>query len=44
MIKLKYRPIHLSVDAAGEYVLVAYNFPASITVHKIKGDGSIAMK
>jgi len=41
MIKLRYRPIHISVDTAGEYVLVAYNFPPGITVHKIKGDGSI---
>jgi 6-phosphogluconolactonase len=41
MINLKYRPIHISVDTAGEYVLVAYNFPPGITVHKIKGDGSI---
>ena len=41
VIKLKYRPIHSSVDSAGEYVLVAYNFPSGITVHKIKGDGTI---
>jgi len=41
MITLKWRPIHSSVDLAGEYVLVAYNFPAGISVHKIKGDGTI---
>jgi len=41
VVKLKYRPIHSSVDNAGEYVLVAYNFPSGITVHRIKGDGSI---
>jgi 6-phosphogluconolactonase len=41
VVKLKYRPIHTSVDIAGEYVLVAYNFPAGVTVHRIKGDGSI---
>ena len=33
-VKLKYRPIHSSVDIAGEYVLVAYNFPAGVTVHR----------
>jgi 6-phosphogluconolactonase (cycloisomerase 2 family) len=41
MVTLKWRPIHSSVDIAGEYVLVAYNFPAGISVHKIKGDGTI---
>ena len=41
VIKLKYRPIHSSVDNSGEYVLVAYNFPSGVTVHKIKGDGTI---
>jgi len=41
MVTLKWRPIHSSVDIAGEYVLVAYNFPAGISVHKIKRDGTI---
>ncbi len=41
MVRLRWRPIHSSVDMAGEYVLVAYNFPAGISVHKIKGDGTI---
>jgi 6-phosphogluconolactonase len=41
MIRLKWRPIHSSVDRAGEYVLVAYNFPAGLSVHRIKGDGTI---
>jgi 6-phosphogluconolactonase (cycloisomerase 2 family) len=40
-IRLRYRPIHMSVDNSGEYALVAYNFPAGISVHRIKGDGSI---
>jgi 6-phosphogluconolactonase (cycloisomerase 2 family) len=40
-IKLRQRPVHLSVDNAGEYVLVAYNLPSGVSVHKIKGDGSI---
>jgi 6-phosphogluconolactonase len=41
MVRLRYRPIHTSVDIAGEYVLVAYNFPPGVTVHRIKGDGRL---
>jgi 6-phosphogluconolactonase len=41
MIKLRRRPIHNSVDRSGEYVLVAYNFPAGVSVHRIKADGSV---
>src|SRR5438552_9856794 len=41
-VRLRQRPVHLSVDRAGEHVLVAYNFPSGISVHKIKGDGNIA--
>jgi 6-phosphogluconolactonase len=40
-VKLRRRPVHTSVDHAGEHVLVAYNFPSGVSVHKIKGDGSI---
>src|SRR3979490_635450 len=40
-IKLKRRPVHTSVDNAGEHVLVAYNFPSGVSVYKIKGDGGI---
>jgi 6-phosphogluconolactonase len=40
-VKLKRRPIHTSVDHAGEHLLVAYNFPPGFSVYKFKGDGSI---
>jgi 6-phosphogluconolactonase len=40
-IKLRQRPVHASVDSAGEHVLVAYNFPSNVSVHKIKSDGGI---
>jgi 6-phosphogluconolactonase (cycloisomerase 2 family) len=40
-IKLRQRPVHTSVDHAGEHLLVAYNFPSNVSVHSIKGDGSI---
>ena len=41
MIKLRWRPINNSVDRSGEYVLVAYNNPAGVSIHRIKADGSV---
>src|SRR5258705_8886089 len=35
------RPIHTTVDRAGEYLLVAYNTPSSLTVHRINRDGTL---
>jgi 6-phosphogluconolactonase (cycloisomerase 2 family) len=35
------RPIHVSVDRAGEYLLTAYNGPSNVTVHRVKADGSL---
>ena len=35
------RPIHTSVDRAGEYLLTAYNDPSHVTVHRIKADGTL---
>jgi 6-phosphogluconolactonase len=35
------RPIHLSVDRRGAYLLTAYNNPSHITVHRLNADGSI---
>jgi len=35
------RPIHLSVDRRGEYLLTAYNNPSHVTVHRLNADGSI---
>jgi 6-phosphogluconolactonase len=35
------RPIHTSVDIKGEYLLTAYNDPSSITVHRLRPDGTI---
>jgi 6-phosphogluconolactonase len=39
--KLPHRPIHTSVDMAGEYLLTAYNDPSSLTVHRINADGTL---
>lgn len=35
------RPIHVSVDATGAYLLTAYNDPSNVTVHRLSGDGTI---
>jgi 6-phosphogluconolactonase len=43
-VKLAARPIHASVDLSGKYLLVAYNNPSNLTVHRINADGSIGDK
>ncbi len=35
------RPVHASVDMAGEYLLVAHNSPSSLTVHRINRDSTL---
>ena len=35
------RPIHTSVDQAGQYLLIAYNDPSALTVHRLNQDGTI---
>jgi 6-phosphogluconolactonase len=40
-LSLPSRPIHTSVDIAGEYLLTAYNDPSSLTVHRINRDGTL---
>jgi len=35
------RPIHCCVDATGEYLLTAFNFPSAVTVHRINRDGTL---
>jgi 6-phosphogluconolactonase (cycloisomerase 2 family) len=41
-VKLATRPIHTSVDHSGKYLLIAYNNPSSLTVHRINPDGTIS--
>lgn len=36
-----WRPLHLSLDKESKHLLVAYNNPSGVTVHKIDADGSI---
>ncbi|MGE0359838.1 MAG: lactonase family protein [Vicinamibacterales bacterium] len=38
---LKARSIFLTTDIAGRHVLVAYNTPSSLSVHRLGGDGTI---
>lgn len=40
-VPLRARPINITVDQSGGWVLVAYNVPSSMSVHQIKPDGSI---
>jgi 6-phosphogluconolactonase len=35
------RPIHTSVDQAGQFLLIAYNDPSALTVHRLNADGAI---
>ena len=40
-ISLASRPIHLSTDTSGTHVLIAYNDPSGVTVHRLNTDGTI---
>jgi 6-phosphogluconolactonase len=43
-VKLATRPIHASLDHSGQYLLIAYNNPSSLSVHRINADGTIGDK
>ena len=38
---LRSRPIHITGDGPGRYLLVAYNDPSGVSVHTINADGSV---
>jgi 6-phosphogluconolactonase (cycloisomerase 2 family) len=38
---LRSRPIHVTVGRTGAYLLVAYNDPSGVTVHRIDADGTV---
>ena len=40
-VPIRARPIHISVDAAGRWLLTAYNLPSAMSVHPLGGDGAI---
>jgi len=43
-VSLSARPIHLSVDMSGTHLLVAYNIPSSLTVHRLNPDGTLGAR
>ncbi len=43
-VPLRSRPIHVSTDMPGTHVLIAYNDPSGVTVHRIQPDGTIGME
>jgi 6-phosphogluconolactonase (cycloisomerase 2 family) len=40
-VPLEHRPIHVTTDRDGAYLLIAYNIPPTVTVHHLEKDGSI---
>ena len=40
-VALPSRPLHVSVDRSGRFLLTAYNNPSNVTVHRLAGDGGI---
>jgi 6-phosphogluconolactonase (cycloisomerase 2 family) len=40
-IVLPSRPIHITTDIPSRHVLIAYNNPSRITVHRVNGDGTL---
>jgi 6-phosphogluconolactonase (cycloisomerase 2 family) len=40
-IEIRHRPVHLTLDADAKHVLVAYNNPSSLSVHRLSADGTL---
>ena len=40
-VRLRARPIHLTTDVDGAHLLVAYNNPSGVTVHRLHPDGTL---
>jgi 6-phosphogluconolactonase len=40
-VEIRHRPVHVTVDANGSHVLVAYNNPSSLSVHNLNSDGTL---
>jgi 6-phosphogluconolactonase len=41
LVRLRARPIHLTTDVDGTHLLVAYNNPSGVTVHRLRPDGTL---
>ena len=44
IVPLRARPIHISIDRAGAFALVAYNNPSGVTVHRLGPDGMLGVE
>ena len=40
-VPLRARPIHITVDAEGDWLLTAYNLPSMMSVHRLQPTASI---
>jgi len=40
-VAIRARPINITVDAGGKWLLTAYNIPSAMSVHPLGGDGAI---
>jgi 6-phosphogluconolactonase len=40
-VALRARPIYITGDHSGRYILAAYNFPAAVSVHAVQADGAV---
>ena len=40
-VSLRSRPIHVTTDIPGAHLLVAYNNPSGVTVHRLQPDGTV---
>jgi 6-phosphogluconolactonase len=40
-VAIRARPINITVDAAGQWLLAAYNIPSTMSVHPLGADGAI---
>lgn len=41
-VPLPARPIHITTDVPGEHVLIAFNQPSGLTVHRIRQNGTLS--
>lgn len=43
-VAIRARPIHMTVDASGKWLLTAYNIPSTMSVHPLGPDGAIGVE
>ena len=41
LVKLRQRPVHITLDAKSRFLVTAYNIPSNISVHRINSDGTV---